>query len=518
MTDEIKNKIIELFCNTNMKLSLILKKVAPNNEITFEEMYNFISQYRTENGKMLTRPNNRKKFISYKDEIYELREKGLSYKDIAEYLNKKGIGISKNTVRNRCIEIYNENGKNVPSKTYKHQMEISDEELFELREKGMTYRQMMNYFDNKGIKISISTIDRRCKRIYELKGKIDKKSRENYDRRKETTKKNNPKQPERDKHKKMNTIQMYKEQLGEDIYELRNKGLSYREITDIFNEDHKKISFGAVRYICKQVYDEKGEKEPEYRHIKDTEVSDEEIFMLREQKMTFRAISEYYKEQGIDISYETIRKRCKEIYSTKGEKEPKIRRKKPREPEFKNRVFELRENGLSYVEIEKELRNDGEIITTNTISNICKEMYKERGKEEPNYQHRKKLELSEAEIYNLRQSGMSHQKIEQYYKEKGINVSYATIRKRCKAIYNARGEIEPNLKEKGAKEKSQNKPEFTKIKNQKVLIDAMLKVAEKKKATQEQLRIFAKEISKYYGKEIEFDFSNKQDKDDIEIR
>ena len=46
----------------------------------------------------------------------------------------------------------------------------------------------------------------------------------------------------------------------------------------------------------------------------------------------------------------------------------------------------------------------------------------------------------------------------------------------------------------------------------------MLKVAEKKKATQEQLRIFAKEISKYYGKEIEFDFSNKQDKDDIEIR
>ena len=52
---------------------------------------------------------------------------------------------------------------------------ISNEEIYELREKGMTYQEMSGYFDKKGIKIHFNTISQRCKRIYKEKGKEEPK-------------------------------------------------------------------------------------------------------------------------------------------------------------------------------------------------------------------------------------------------------------------------------------------------------------------------------------------------------
>lgn len=77
-------------------------------------------------------------------------------------------------IRERCKRIYKEKGKEEPKvkkKETKRRKDITDEEIYELREQGMTYQEILNYFEKKGIKISWVTIRERCKKIYEKKGK-----------------------------------------------------------------------------------------------------------------------------------------------------------------------------------------------------------------------------------------------------------------------------------------------------------------------------------------------------------
>lgn len=50
-----------------------------------------------------------------------------------------------------------------------------DEEIFELREKGLSYRKIAEELANQGKKIDYSTAKLRCKEIYEEKAKTKSK-------------------------------------------------------------------------------------------------------------------------------------------------------------------------------------------------------------------------------------------------------------------------------------------------------------------------------------------------------
>ena len=109
----------------------------------------------------------RRKIEIRDDEIYELREKGMTYKEIAKYFNNKGIPITRVTIGKKCKKIYKEKGEEEPKeKEIKKRNSVTNEEIYKLRNQGMTYKEIMEYFEKKGVKISIDTLSVRCKKIY----------------------------------------------------------------------------------------------------------------------------------------------------------------------------------------------------------------------------------------------------------------------------------------------------------------------------------------------------------------
>ena len=49
-------------------------------------------------------------------------------------------------------------------------------------------------------------------------------------------------------------------------------------------------------------------------------LDDEKIYELREQRLSYLEIAKHFKEQGIEVSYQIIRERCKKIYELKSNK------------------------------------------------------------------------------------------------------------------------------------------------------------------------------------------------------
>lgn len=82
------------------------------------------------------------------------------------------------------------------------------------------------------------------------------------------------------------------------------------------------------------------------------------------------------------------------------------------------------------------------------------------------------------EIYKLREKGLGYKRISKYYKSKGIDISPMTIMRRCKEIYEAKGEPEPEPEIKGGRVKKEALRELeeylTKLENNKEESEALL--------------------------------------------
>ena len=368
----------------------------------------------------------RRKIEIRDEEIYKLRNQGMTYKEIMEYFEKKGVKISIKTLSVRCKKIYKEKGQEEP-KIKNRINEATDEEIYKLREQKMTYKEMMEYFEKKGVKISIHTLWVRCKKIYKEKGKDEPKI------------------------KRKN---MVKEATDEEIYELREQGMTYERIVEYYNTKGIKITHQAIGYRCKKIYKEKGEEEPKEKEIKKrNSVTNEEIYKLRKQGMTYKEIAKYFNNKGIPITRVTIGKRCKKIYKEKGEEEPKEKEIKKRNSVTKEEIYELREQGMTYEEIAKYFNNKGIPIAGVTIGKKCKDIYREKGKEEPKAKKGKKerSDVTNEEIYKLREKGMSYGEIVKYFNDKGIQISLTTIWLRCKKIYEEKGQEVPKETRKNEK-------------------------------------------------------------------
>ena len=170
-------------------------------------------------------------------------------------------------------------------------------------------------------------------------------------------------------------------------------------------------------------------------------ISDKEIYNLREQGLTYREIVKYFEEKGMIISVETIRKRCKKMFEEEGKKVPKANRIKEITDE---EIYKLREQGIAYENILKYFEEKGVNISYGTIRERCKRIYSEKGESEPKAIRKK--EIANEEIYKLREQGMTYQEILNYFEEKDIKASYGLIRERCKEIYKEKGKEEPKLK------------------------------------------------------------------------
>ena len=261
--------------------------------------------------------------------------------------------------------------------------QISDEEIYELREKKMTYKEISEYFAKKRKKISPSQLCNRCKKIYAKKGKKEPKVKRKNKRI----------------NKRINGIS------DEEIYELREQKMTYKEISEFFAKKRKKISPSQLCRRCKKIYAKKGKKEPKVKRKINKRINgatDEEIYELREQKMTYKEISEFFAKKRIQISNTTIDGRCKKIYKEKGKEEPKVKRINKRiNGATDEEIYELREQRNTYEEIAKYFKDKGIQISRSTIDIRCKKIYKEKGKEEPRGIRRRKTTPKDNSLENL---------------------------------------------------------------------------------------------------------------------
>lgn len=229
---------------------------------------------------------------------------------------------------------------------------------------------------------------------------------------------------------------------------------------------------------------------------------DDEISKLRESGYSYRDISKYYAERGIQISYEAIFKRCKRIYREKEEPEIKKERKvnlTPNNDEFSDdskineKIFELREQKYSYERIAQYFSCRGIRIGVENVKRRCNEIYKKKGIEEPVIQRPSMGGALDEEIVKLRKQGYTYELIAIHFQNEGIMLGISTI-----------GEVCRN-KCKG--EEAYNKSKEERIANNKELKKrALLSLKKTKNATDEQL----KQLAELYG--VDFDVEESMEK------
>ena len=233
---------------------------------------------------------------------------------------------------------------------------ISQKEIWELVQKGFSTKEIVAFLQEKGIFATVSYVQSIIDEL--LRQVIDDK----------------------------------------EIYELREKGNSYRDIAVYYRKKRIKISVNAIMIKCKKIYEEKGKKEPyskkkqNYTEIPENVLS-KKICNLREQGLSYVRIVEELKKEGIEITKSVVASRCKKAYADLAKEEPKVTREVNRSPknyvqikkaeEVKDTIFKLREQGISYCGIEMYFYNKGIIIRNKAISDTCKKIYTELGREEP---------------------------------------------------------------------------------------------------------------------------------------
>lgn len=229
------------------------------------------------------------------EEIFKLRESGYSCRDIIAYYKEKGIKISKESVQKIYKEECERLGKEYKSKVKlrkkcKEIIQLPDEKIFELREKKLTYDEIVDWFKENGIKVTKETIRKRCKRIYAEKGMAEPRLKHKF-------------APE-------NVSVRFKIPVEELIY-LKKQGLSNKQILEYYRQKGLNIGIRNINLRCSEAYEQIGtKKEKGQRNRKfDVIISEDELFELREKRFSYTKIANYYKEKGIKVSGEAIRKR-----------------------------------------------------------------------------------------------------------------------------------------------------------------------------------------------------------------
>ena len=357
-----------------------------------------------------------------------------------------------------------------------------DDQIYKLRIEGYSSSEISEILKKQNNILCPTAVFMRCKKIFEEKGE------------------ELPTTNRRAKKSSKVSVQ--------EIYDLIvNGGLTKKQVVEYYKDQKIKISYDYVcrkyrEYCEEQMKSEKDIKKlPKSKQIVEKPVRNtiknlinrQELYELRKSGMTLEAIAKYYNEKGMSISGESIRGICKEIFAQKGEEEPKYNNSKKRMLSLSDEVLELRRKGFSVSSINNKLTNEGKKTNEWQIRKICKISSKENN-EVLHYKSETKMNVPDETIYKLRKQGMTIRQVTDYLNKNGIKVSFSFIAKNSKRISDEKQE---KFKIAGKRSSIKN------VKDKKVLIDAILKIGERRKASEEQLKTFAKKISEYYGEDID---------------
>jgi DNA-binding transcriptional MerR regulator len=100
-----------------------------------------------------------------KDKVYELKEKGYKINQIA-----KVFDVTPTTMSIICKKIYAEKNEEM-KKSYDEKIDVSKEELVELKDVGFSVRSICKYYKNKGIEVSDKIISKKLHKAYSELGR-----------------------------------------------------------------------------------------------------------------------------------------------------------------------------------------------------------------------------------------------------------------------------------------------------------------------------------------------------------
>lgn len=237
------------------------------------------------------------------NEIFEKREEGRTYQEIADYFKGKGIHVTRETIRSRCATIYKEKGVDEPTAKYKRKFvraidKIPEDEIYTLKEQGLTYKQIANYYCEKGINISENLISEKCHNIYV---KLGKKVKRAYAKEKIII----PIEEIielREKRLSYKEISKYFKEKGIEV--------SLCTIQARCKEYYKKV--GRKEPIARRIID------PDKKMKPVIPITGEEVFLLREKGLSYEQIREYFMQQGIKTSKRTVERRYKNFCKKRG--------------------------------------------------------------------------------------------------------------------------------------------------------------------------------------------------------
>ena len=337
-----------------------------------------------------------------REELYNLAEKGLSNNDIWEMLKQQGMDITFSKIETVMKNIYQEKGKK-RGEGRKKTKDVFDEEIYNLKMQGKSFREISEYYKSKGIDIGETSLYKKAKIIFESKGEEIPRA------------KNKP-------SKKQDIFETYKTK----IFELRENKTSIREIMDrLQQEDGIKISRHCLEKNLKTIYKERGKEEPtakvgrkrkqidepiETQKINDY---DEELYNLREQGYGIKDIKDILeKKYEFIISTSTIYQRIKKIYEAKGKEMPRASKGQ----KIKEQVLELRQQGLKYNEIIDKMNSEyGIKVNRYTVLKICRKKYGKATRRQIVEMGR--LQKLEDELNSLQQRKQESQQLLEQYKE-----------------------------------------------------------------------------------------------------
>lgn len=215
------------------------------------------------------------------EEVIELKEKGLSDEKIANILTEQGKKIGRSRVNEMIDQYYKSIGKEKPIVKKGKKEDVTVEDVFKLKENGLSTEDILRYYEGNNIDVSISTIKRRIKDAYKEE-----------------------KAPRADKKTDIST---------KDLIELRKQDISYEEMSIILKKQGKSITPGAIwarlnRYYNKHNEENVLQKATRKEKIK---INPIKILELKEKGLGSRKIAEQLKNEGINISPSSVLIRLK---------------------------------------------------------------------------------------------------------------------------------------------------------------------------------------------------------------
>lgn len=212
--------------------------------------------------------------------IKKLREDGLTYKEIVEYLNKQGIKVSVTVVRRRIVEMYGGKLEEIPKTKRKSEsvarLDIPLEQMIRLRQRGFSYREIAYKLNDRGIKASPQTVQNRIKEFQKKEPEIisDKRGLESIPDNK--------------------------------LKKLKEQGLSCKGILEYLTNRGIKVTLPSLKKRLRAIYENAGEKMPKAPSKKkvlktDSTMLIDQILKLRDSRnATNEQIAEIAKLYGVN--------------------------------------------------------------------------------------------------------------------------------------------------------------------------------------------------------------------------